>query len=59
MKNGILSVNLCRPRLVREHIYFWECRICGHLTMSKRHPEVCPVCGQAQTCFARSDTGRV
>ena len=29
----------------------WECRICGHLVMGKKAPEVCPVCGYAQSYF--------
>jgi rubrerythrin len=29
----------------------WECRICGHLVMGKKAPQVCPVCGYAQSYF--------
>ncbi|MEG1718759.1 MAG: ferritin family protein [Clostridia bacterium] len=29
----------------------WECRICGHLVMGKKAPEVCPVCRFAQSYF--------
>ena len=29
----------------------WECRICGHLVMGKKAPEVCPVCGYSQSFF--------
>ncbi|MEG0804716.1 MAG: ferritin family protein, partial [Pygmaiobacter sp.] len=29
----------------------WECRICGHLVMGKKAPEVCPVCGYSQNYF--------
>lgn len=29
----------------------WECRICGHLVMGKKAPEVCPVCTYAQSYF--------
>ena len=29
----------------------WECRICGHLVMGKKAPQVCPVCKYAQTYF--------
>ena len=28
----------------------WECRICGHLVMGKKAPEVCPVCKYSK-CF--------
>lgn len=29
----------------------WECRICGHLVVGKKAPEVCPVCSYAQSYF--------
>ncbi|MBM6836980.1 iron hydrogenase small subunit [Clostridium saudiense] len=29
----------------------WECRICGHLVMGKKAPEVCPVCKYPQSFF--------
>ncbi len=29
----------------------WECRICGHLVMDKKAPEVCPVCKYSQSYF--------
>ncbi|NLV58372.1 MAG: rubrerythrin family protein [Clostridiales bacterium] len=29
----------------------WECRICGHLVMGKKAPEVCPVCSYSQSYF--------
>ncbi|MEA5038232.1 MAG: ferritin family protein [Clostridiaceae bacterium] len=29
----------------------WECRICGHLVVGRKAPEVCPVCGYAQSYF--------
>jgi len=29
----------------------WECRICGHLVMGKKAPEVCPVCGYSKSFF--------
>jgi rubrerythrin/NAD-dependent dihydropyrimidine dehydrogenase PreA subunit len=29
----------------------WECRVCGHLVMGKKAPEVCPVCKYAQVYF--------
>jgi len=29
----------------------WECRICGHLAVGKKAPDVCPVCGYAQAYF--------
>ncbi|MDD2968831.1 MAG: ferritin family protein [Lachnospiraceae bacterium] len=29
----------------------WECRVCGHLVMGKKAPEVCPVCKYSQSYF--------
>lgn len=29
----------------------WECRVCGHLVMGKKSPEVCPVCKYSQSFF--------
>lgn len=29
----------------------WECRVCGHLVMGKKAPEVCPVCKFSQSYF--------
>ncbi|TCL57570.1 rubrerythrin [Kineothrix alysoides] len=29
----------------------WECRVCGHLVMGRKAPEVCPVCGMSQSFF--------
>lgn len=29
----------------------WECRVCGHLVMGKKAPEVCPVCRNARSYF--------
>ena len=29
----------------------WECRVCGHLVIGKKAPEVCDVCGYAQSYF--------
>lgn len=29
----------------------WECRICGHLVIGRKAPEVCPVCKYAQSYF--------
>lgn len=29
----------------------WECRICGHLVVGKKAPEVCPVCKYSQSYF--------
>lgn len=29
----------------------WECRICGHLVAGPAAPDVCPVCGYAQSYF--------
>lgn len=29
----------------------WECRICGHLVVGRKAPEVCPVCRYSQSYF--------
>ena len=29
----------------------WECRVCGHLVMGKKAPEICPVCKYSQSYF--------
>ena len=29
----------------------WECRVCGHLVIGKKAPEVCPVCKVSQSFF--------
>lgn len=29
----------------------WECRICGHLVIGKKAPDVCPVCKYSQCYF--------
>lgn len=29
----------------------WECRVCGHLVIGKKAPEVCPVCNYSQSYF--------
>lgn len=29
----------------------WECRVCGHLVMGKKAPEVCPLCKYSKSFF--------
>lgn len=29
----------------------WECRVCGHLVVGKKAPNVCPVCGYTKSFF--------
>ena len=29
----------------------WECRVCGHIVVGKKAPEVCPVCGMSKSFF--------
>lgn len=29
----------------------WECRICGHLVMGRKAPDICPVCKYSQSYF--------
>ncbi len=32
-------------------VAMWECRVCGHLVVGRKAPEVCPVCGYRQAYF--------
>ena len=29
----------------------WECRVCGHIVVGPKAPEVCPVCGMSKSFF--------
>jgi len=29
----------------------WECRVCGHLVIGKKAPDVCPICSNAKSFF--------
>ena len=29
----------------------WECRVCGHLVMGPKDPEVCPICSNSKSFF--------
>jgi len=29
----------------------WQCRICGHIVIGKKAPDICPVCGHPQSFF--------
>ena len=29
----------------------WECRVCGHIVVGKKAPDVCPVCKHSQSYF--------
>lgn len=29
----------------------WECRVCGHLVIGKKAPDVCPICNNAKSFF--------
>lgn len=35
----------------KSEIKVWECRNCGHITVGKKAPEVCPVCNHPQSYF--------
>ena len=35
----------------KSEMIMWECRNCGHLVISTKAPEVCPVCNHAQAHF--------
>jgi len=36
----------------------WECRVCGHLVIGKKAPEVCPVCLHSQSYFEIRTCGK-
>ena len=29
----------------------WECRVCGHIVVGTKAPDVCPVCHHAKSFF--------
>lgn len=35
----------------KSEVTIWECRVCGHIVVGKRAPEVCPVCKHSQSFF--------
>jgi rubrerythrin len=35
----------------KSEISVWECRVCGHIVVGKRTPEVCPVCKNSKSFF--------
>jgi len=35
----------------KSSVKVWECRNCGHIMVGTQAPEVCPVCGHAQSYF--------
>ena len=35
----------------KSDMIIWECRNCGHLVISKKAPQVCPVCKHPQSYF--------
>lgn len=35
----------------KSQIKVWECRNCGHISVGKNAPEVCPVCNHPQSYF--------
>lgn len=35
----------------KSDMIMWECRNCGHLVISKKAPQVCPVCQHPQSFF--------
>ena len=32
-------------------VQVWECRVCGHIVVGTKAPEICPVCKHAQSFF--------
>ena len=35
----------------KSEVKMWECRICGHIVMGTKAPEICPVCGNGKSFF--------
>lgn len=35
----------------KSEVKVWECRVCGHIVVGTKAPEVCPVCGHSQSFF--------
>ena len=35
----------------KSSLTIWECRVCGHIVVGTKAPEVCPVCSYSQSYF--------
>lgn len=35
----------------RSEQVMWECRVCGHIVVGKKPPDVCPICSNAKSFF--------
>ena len=35
----------------KSEVQIWECRVCGHIVVGMKAPEVCPVCSHPQSYF--------
>ena len=35
----------------KSSVTVWECRVCGHIVVGTKAPEVCPVCKYSQAYF--------
>ena len=35
----------------KSDVQIWECRVCGHIVVGTKAPEICPVCKYAQSFF--------
>ena len=35
----------------KSSVTVWECRVCGHIVVGTKAPEVCPVCKYSQSYF--------
>ena len=35
----------------KSSLAIWECRVCGHIVVGTKAPEVCPVCSYSQSYF--------
>lgn len=35
----------------RDEEQIWKCKVCGHIHIGKKPPEICPVCGYSKSYF--------
>ncbi|MCD8241913.1 MAG: rubrerythrin family protein, partial [Lachnospiraceae bacterium] len=35
----------------KSEVKVWECRVCGHIVVGTKAPQVCPVCRHSQSYF--------
>ncbi len=35
----------------KSEVKVWECRVCGHIVVGTKAPEICPICGHSKSYF--------